>query len=274
MALTFGPDAARYWIAGQGRSVARPFNLRWLLPALCRNSERRWWAVWLISWPLAAAGCIAWAHASGASWGVSVAAAALLLALPGVLGPQVARPVGVDLPALALGLLAAAAFASGQRVLGIALVLVAANVRETVPVAVALWCWSPLPLVGLIVPALVAMWRRPELDEITAQPLLRRIHEHPIRSALEHHRGHWRDAWHMVAPWGATVAALLAVTPQLVVTLIVAHLQLLVATDEVRLTQTLAGPVVALAAAQVFPLHWLPLVVILHFVWWRKPLMV
>jgi len=203
--------------------------------------------------------------------GVSVAAAALLLALPGVLGPAVARPVGVDLPALALGLTAAACFANHQPAAGVAVVLVAASVRETAPVAVALWCWSPLPLVGLVVPAIAALVRRPQLDNVTAQPLLRHVHEHPVRSALEHHRGAWRDAWQTVAPWGATLAALLNVTPQLVATLVVAHAQLLVATDNVRLTQTLAGPVVALAAAQVIPPHWLPLVVVLHAVWWRRP---
>lgn len=212
-----------------------------------------------------------WAHGRGASWGVSAAAAALLLALPGVLGPQVARPVGVDLPALTLGLVAAACFANHQPLAGVAVVLLAANVRETVPVAVALWCWSPLPLVGLVVPAVVTLVRKPDLDAVTAQPVLRHVYDHPVRSAFEHHRGAWRDAWQMVAPWGATLASLLALTPQLVVTVVVAHLQLLVATDNVRLTQTLAGPVVALAAAEVFPPQWLPLVVVVHAVWWRPP---
>lgn len=272
--MRLGPDAARYWLAGNGTPVARPFNLRWLLPTVCRQHVRRWWAVWSVSWPLAAAAAVLWAHGRGASWGVSAAAAALLLALPGVLGPKVARPVGVDLPALALGLTAAACFANHLPAAGVLVVLVAASVRETAPVAVALWCWSPLPLVGLVVPAVTALVRRPQLDEVTAQPLLRHVHEHPVRSALEHHRGAWRDAWQTVAPWGATLASLLALTPQVVVTVVVAHLQLLVATDNVRLTQTLAGPVVALAAAQVFPPHWLPLVVVLHAAWWRQPVLV
>lgn len=268
---TLGPDASRYWLAGDGAPVARPFNLRWLLPALCRQELRRWWAVWLLSWPLAAAGCIWWAHGRGAPWGVSVAAAALLLALPGILGPEVARPVGVDLPALALGLVAAACFTNHQPVAGVVVVLLAANVRETVPVAVALWAWSPLPLVGLVVPLVVQLVRRPQLDAVTAQPLLRHVYEHPVRSAVEHHRGMWRDAWQTVAPWGVTLAALLNLTPQVVATVVVAHLQLLVATDNVRLTQTLAGPVVAVAAAEVIPPQWLPLVVVLHVVWWRPP---
>lgn len=269
-----GPDAARYWLAGGGRRVARPFNLRWLLPRLCGQDVRRWWAVWAVSWPVAAAGCVWWAHGTGAPAGVAVAAAALLLALPGVQGPPVSVPVQVDLPALALGLVAAGCFANGLPALGVVVVLVAASVRETAPVAVALWCWSPLPLVGLVVPLVAQLALRPELDNVTAQPLLRHVHEHPFRSALEHHRGQWRDAWRMVAPWGATLAALLAVTPQLAVTLAVAHAPLAFSTDNVRITQPLAGPVVALAAARVLPPQWLPLAVVAHAVWWRSPVLV
>lgn len=272
--MRLGPDASRYWLAGGGDRVARPFNLRWLLPALCGQHARRWWAVWLLSWPVAAVGCVWWAHGTGAPVGVSVAAAALLLALPGVQGPPISTPVQVDLPALALGLVTAACFTNHLPVAGMAVVVVAACIRETAPVAVALWAWSPLPLVGLVVPLVAQLALRPQLDAVTAQPLLRHVHEHPFRSALEHHRGMWRDAWQMVAPWGATLAALLAVTPQLVLTLVVAHAPLAFSTDNVRITQPLAGPVVALAAAQVFPPHWLPLVVVLHAVWWRKPTLV
>lgn len=51
----------------------------------------------------------------------------------------------------------------------------------------------------------------------------------------------------------------------------VGHTQVLVATDTVRLLHTSVGPVVALAAAQVIPVHWLPLVMALHVFWWRSP---
>ena len=52
--LRLGPDSARYMLAGGGHAVARPFNLRWFLPTVCRNSAKRWWLAWALSWPIAA----------------------------------------------------------------------------------------------------------------------------------------------------------------------------------------------------------------------------
>jgi hypothetical protein len=153
----------------------------------------------------------------------------------------------------------------------IAVTVLAATMKETSPVWVALWCWSPWPLLALAAPALAAVVRRPQMDEVTAHPNLRRVHDHPVRSAIEHRHGRWRDAWLMVAPWGATLAALVAPDRQTIATLAVAHGQLLVATDTVRLLATTAGPVVALAAAETYPAAWLPLVVVAHVAWWRQP---
>ena len=90
-----------------------------------------------------------------------------------------------------------------------------------------------MPLVGLVVVVLTALIRHPGMDPVTAQnPVLRHVHDHPIRSAMEHHRGRWRDAWLMVAPWGVTLAALLDPSPALIVALIIAYAQLLVATND------------------------------------------
>ena len=111
--VRLGPDAARYWLAGQGVRVVAPFNLRWLLPAVCRNDPRRWQAVWLVSWPLLASGAVFWARGMGADWWPALAAAAFLVALPGIWGPVSVRPVGVDLPAMALSIWAAGFWVHG-----------------------------------------------------------------------------------------------------------------------------------------------------------------
>jgi len=179
--------------------------------------------------------------------------------------------VQVDLPAMAVGLLAAACWVHGWPVPAFVLTAAAAAMKESSPVWVALWCWSPWPLLALAVPAVSSLVRKPELDAVTARPLLRHVHDHPVRSALEHHAGRWRDAWLWVAPWGVTVAALVPPNVQTVVTLGVAHAQMLVATDTVRLLATTAGPVMALAAAQHIPVNWLLLAVVVNLVWWRKP---
>lgn len=269
--VRLGPDAARYILAGDGDSVAFPFNLRVLWPTLCEDSLKRWRILWLASWPVLAAGAVLWATAEGASTVQALAAAAFLLALPGVWGPISVRPVGVDLPTMALAIWSAAAFAHGWTVLGVVIALVATFGKEHAPVWIALWAWTPWALVALAVVPFVYLINRPAMDSVTATPLLRDVHDHPIRQSIEHHRGQWRNAWFMVAPWGVTLAALYDPSPWVLVALAVAYGQLIVATDTVRLYQSVAGPVMALAAALVIPTPWLLLAVAVHVVWWRDP---
>ena len=268
--VRLGPDAARYWLAGQGKRVAAPFNLRWLLPAVCRNEVRRWWIVWFASWPLLAAGAVFWAHAMGADWWAALAAAAFLVALPGVWGPVSVRPVGVDLPAMALSIWAAGFWVHGWWGPALVALALATYVKEVSPIWVALWAWALWPLAALVIPLVTWFVIRPQLDEVTkSNPTLLRVHEHPIRSSLEHHRGQWRNAWFMVAPWGVCLAALYRPSVQVIVALLFAYGLLLVVTDTVRIYQSAAGPVMALAAAQTIPPQWLLLAVVVHVVWWR-----
>ncbi len=274
MRSAIGPDAARYLLAGDGHRVVAPFNVRWLLPTVCRTSMRRWWVVWFASWPLLASGAALWARLSGFDWVQAAAVAVLLVALPGVLQPVSTHPVGVDLPAMALSMWSAVCFAAGQPIVGLAVAVVAVGVKEQAAVWVALWAWSPLPLLALAAVAVAYLVRRPTLDRVTSSnPTLRAVHDHPVRTALEHRQqqGGWRNAWLMVAPWGVTLAALLDPSPWLIAAVVVAYLQLLVATDVVRLYQVVAGPVVCLAAAQVIPTQWLLLAVVVHVVFWRPP---
>ena len=264
-----GPDAKRYLIAGAGQPVAKPFHLRWFLPWMCGDDVRRWWGVWWSSWPLLAVSMCVLGWLSSGSWWVGAAAAALVCTLPGVYGPSVVRPVGVDLPAMALTVAGVVGIHLGgvAVVPGLVLIGVAAAVKESSPVWAACLAWSPLPLAMLAVPLVAHLVRKPGMDPVTLQ--FKHIHDHPVRSAWAFHADQWRDAWLMVAPWGACVAALYAPSWQVAVVLVLAYAQLLVATDTVRLYQTAAGPTLALVAASVVPLPWLALVVALHVCWWR-----
>lgn len=269
--MSLGPDAARYLLAGSGQPVARPFNLRWLLPAICRDRLRWWWVVWGLSWVLLGLGQFWLASTAGLALVASVAASVALLAMPGVLGPAVVRPVGVDLPAMALAVLAAAAWRSDLWWLAIGLLIVASCIKETTPVWAALWAWTPLLLPVLLVPAITGLVRRPQIDPVTNQPHLRMVHDHPVRTALAAHSGRWRDARLWLEPWGPLLLALGSLDLQTATTLVMAHLQVLVATDTVRLVQTAAGPVVAIAAMRTVPVVWTPAVAILCVFWWRNP---
>lgn len=263
-----GPDAARYWHAGGGGSVPRPFHVRWLLPSICGQDERRWWIVCAGGWLLTAVGMFAWV-AQVADWRVAVAASVLLLGLPGILGPNAVTPVGVDIVATGLVVCGVAAVHADVWWVAAALFGVAASVKESSPVWASLWLWSWVPLLALAVPMVVASIVSAGPDP--TGPKGQWIADHPIKSALMFHRGRWRDGWLLVAPWGATLAALVAPSWPLVVALAVAHLQLLVATDTVRIVAHAAGPVMALTAAQTIPAEWLLLACVLHVWWFRLP---
>jgi len=264
-----GPDARRYLLMVDGTPVVMPFQLRWLLPAVCRGSFTRWWVVWLLSFPLAAAGMVWWAVAAGHGWAAGAAAGVLLVGLSGLLG---VKPVETALPSMALGVLSAAAFAQGWWPLGLAFAVLAATIRESAPVWIFLWVWNPIALAALAAPAFRWVLHRPHMDEVTAgSGVLCQVHDHPVWQALVHQDGRWRDAYLVVVPWGVTIAALYRPSWQLGVLLAVTYAQLLVTTDYTRLLHTAAGPAMALGAAVVIPVEWLALAVLVHVVWWRPP---
>lgn len=271
--IRLGPDSARYMIAGQGVPVARPFNLRWLLPTLCRNSAKRWWLAWALSWPIAAAGMAWWGFETGLVWQQFIAAPVLVLSLAGVWAPSVCRPVSVDLPAMAVSIVAVAALQAGWWPLALVLILAAASIKESAPVFAAVWAWHPILLVGLLVPVVVSLVRKPSMDEITGGAMngvLKHVHDHPIRASWEHHVGKWRDP-RMVVQWGACLAAFVEPSLRVVAVTAVAYAQLIVATDTYRLVHTAAGPLLALVAVQVIPLPWLALACAVSCVWWITP---
>lgn len=269
MTVRLGPDASRYWLAAGGQPVARPFHLRWLLPAVCGQRIRAWWVVWACSWPLLAGGVFLMGSHLG--WQRALLAAVLCVGLPGVWGPAVVRPVGVDLPAMALTAMGVGLAAHGWWAPAVLLVALAAGVKETAPLWAALWAWNPIFLTVYLTLIPIVVFAQPAIDQVTAQPHLREIHDHPIRTAWAAHAGRWRDAWLWVAPWGVCLAALREPTWPLAAILAVAHLQVLVATDTVRLTHTAAGPAVAVAAASVLPPGWLLMAAVAHVWWWRQP---
>lgn len=266
--MRVGPDAARYLYAADGGEVPRPFHLRWLLPTLCGTDVKRWWIAWSTGWVLAVAGMFGLVVAGG-PWQVAAGSTALLLGLPGFLGPTVTIPVGVDIPATGLALCGAALCAHDVWWVGVAVIALSAAIRETTPVWTAVWLWSPLPLLALAAPVLAAWFRPTGPDPLGDK--FQWIADHPIKSALDAHQGRWRDGWLMVAPWGVCLVGLVSPSWPLMVALILAYGQLLVATDTVRLLHHGAGVPLAVAAAQIIPTDWLLLAVVVHVAWWRKP---
>ncbi len=247
---------------GTGRRAPRPFHFRWLIPYLCKDSAFRW--VWCSRTATIATafGVYALAHQYGADWRPCLAAGLLWAGLPSVRFAFV-YPVLVDMPTVAVAVWSAVAFNYNPAV-GLVAAILAGCVNERAPVFAALFAWSPLPLIGLAAPALRLLYK-PGPDPL---PDHKPILEHPFRSSLKYHAGQWRDPLVMVAPWGGALAALGALDVQVSLALAVGYLQLLCATDSVRLYQQVA-PIVCVAAALVVPTAWLPVLIV---VTWFNPL--
>ena len=263
-----GPDAQSYLLLAGGDPVVRPFHLRWFLPWLCGRDAEAWWLVWWLSWPLAAIGFGMWRFYAGDQPIVIAAGVVLLLGLPGVLGPPAVIPVGVDLPAMAVALVGVGCLEAGVWPAALVFFVLAATIKESMPVWAALWVWSPLPLLALVAPA-IRYWKVKPAVESKLGVEFTMIARHPVRTAWLAHQGRWRDGWLMVAPWGVCLVALVGLDWRVAVVIVVAYAQLLVATDTVRLVQVAAGPAVAAAAANVIPVEWIVPALIAHVMWWR-----
>ena len=259
------PDGTRYLAMGRGRPAPKPFHLRWLMPWLCRDVYRRWMTATAVSWILAAIGTAFLAD----GWERGVAAAVMFAALPGM-RCLLRCPVTVDLPALACAVWAAVAWGHGLSAVAVLLVVVGAACKESAPVFAALFAWTPVLLVGLVVVAIRwAFWRPCAVahDPMRAFPSNTShaehawILEHPFAAGWKYHRQKLFDGLTMVTPWGAAIVALAGLDVQLGVLLLVAYGQLAVATDSVRLYQW-AAPLMCVVACTVVPVAWLPVLVV------------
>jgi hypothetical protein len=246
------PDGARYLAAAEKR-VARPFHYRWLLPRLLGTDDRKWkWTNHAALWA-----CLPLAYLFAGSGWRGVAAAGLVMGLNGVWHFNRRFVVLVDATGMMLALASAVAFQHGLWPVCVALALLGGCVRETAPVFAALYAWNPLPLIGLLAPAVRHLQRQGDdvLDGENAWVLA-----HPVLASRKYHAGIPRA--HYVLPWGASLVALANVSPQLAAVVAVAYAQCLVATDTVRLYMW-SWPVVVAAAVHAVPLSWLPVVVAL-----------
>lgn len=246
------PDGYRYL---KRTNLPAPFHLRWLIPWLCRDESTRWNAA-------------AWAGFTGlvvGTWGLvggwaGVAAAALVAVLPSVRF-GLAHRVLVDLPALGLATLAAAAWVNGWTIPALVLAVLAGMSKETAPVFAAIFAWSPFLLIGLVAPMMIDALRTRGGDDLGEHHAW--ILAHPVQASRKYHAGYLTTLDpRLVLPWGACVVALASPSWQLAAVLVAAYAQLTVATDTVRLYQW-AAPAVAVAAVTAVPPVWWPVLIIL-----------
>jgi hypothetical protein len=263
VAEAVSPDGHRYRALGRGERVSMPFALRWLLPRICGESMARWRASALLHLaalpPLMTVWLGHWLHDER----LQVVGALLVCGLSGIWRITLRWPVLVDAPAMTWAVASAIAFQHNVPLLGIGLALVTGCIKESAPVFAACYGWTFLALIGLIAPLIRALTARVGTD-LMGQPHVTR---QPVAASRVHHLGKWFDARAMILPWGAGILAALVtdqrIIPILVVTVILAYGQVLVATDTARLYQW-AGPPVILAAMSVLPPRWAFLALLAH----------
>ena len=167
------------------------------LPWVCGTSETRWRVASFGGMVMATGliGALAWQH--GATGTQAAFAAALFLGLPWVRFCTDC-PVLVDMPGLALALLAAVLVPVNGYLCGAAL-FAAAMVSEKAPIWAAVFAWNPALLVGLLVPLAFRLALKP--GPIAGDDRFVATISHPLRTALETHAGLWRNPFVMVLPW-------------------------------------------------------------------------
>lgn len=231
--MNLSPDGHYYLAAARGETVPSPYSRRWLLPEMLGSDPKHWAALTyfsLLLTPLAA-------YWYTDSW----KAAALLCALPGVWRCSLRFPVLVDAPSFTLTLMTAAAVPH-HPILGALLSVLSGGMKESNPLFAALWSCSPIPLFGIFGSSWLSKSAPPNAPWL----------EHPVQEALRLRAAIGLDASLYLRPFGAALLGLSVMTPQMAITLLVAHAQLFMAQDTIRLA-VWAAPVLVIPAVAAIP---------------------
>lgn len=272
------PDGTRYILAAEGNKVSRPFHYRWLLPRLLGVMPQAWIRTTDAFALLLGPAVYFYAAARGHGGWKGIFAAGLAVGCSGIVAFNRRWPVLVDLPALVITILSAACWYEHWYVPAVALVLVAASIKESSPVFAAAFAWSPWLLFGLLAPLVRHFQRREEVPADLAQmgydgvgrPIVTgsapdwRLRD-VVRGAFDYRKAYPLAVY--VLPWGVLLLGFGHISWQLATVLALAYGQLVIATDCVRLYQW-AVPTLAVAAAGAVDARWYLLLLLLH---WSNP---
>ncbi len=258
------PDSHRYFAAGGGERLHKPFHLRWLLPFVCRQSPRLWKWVTGGAMVLLPVMMSVYLYEQGVEPKKCLVGACLLLGLPGIIRMNALAEYLLDGTALLFMLTSATCFLAGNVPLGIAFSCLGGMTKESTPIFAALACWNPLALLGFVPVIAAALIRKPNpVDMLGGEVIL----SHPFQTGIQFHRGRWFSLEFMLLPFGVCILGLMHLSVPLIVMIVVSYAQLLVATDSVRLYQW-CFPLLILATVQVLPLEYSAIAIVMH---WLNP---
>ncbi len=251
---TITPDGWRYMAMARGEGAPKPYHYRWLLPTALGTDERKWTWTSRVS-VLAMLPAMRWMTGR---WAPGL----FVFGLDGVWGMARKYPTVVDPFAMLAAIAAGAATRRRRWVAAIVLSLVAGAAKETAPVFAALYAGNPLPLVGMVSPAVMAT--RPEGPDVTDDFSHSAVIA-PFESAWWVRQGKAFDWRLWIAPFGALVAGVNG-DPRTLATVAAAYGQTVAAVDTTRLVQW-AWPVLADNTVNTFGDRW-PVALVAH---WFNP---
>lgn len=250
------PDGNYYIKMARRERVPVPFSLRPLLPFLLRERMLAWRIVGAAS--LVATSLIVYQLAieHGLDPIRALFASVLFVGLP-LFRINTTLPVLVDAPAIALAGASALCAVQGHVLLAVAVALLGAGVKEQAPLFAALAAWSAWPLIALVVPVSLYLFRKhAKADHGNLQ--------HPLAYARGKQAPRLLSLLHQVAPWGVCLAVLWApFQPAVWASIAVAYALTFTAADSTRVYQWAALPV-CVAAAAVVPSGWLVPAAVVH----------
>lgn len=237
------PDSLRY---SAGINQHYPFNIR-----LLRLPDKLWDFVrffTVVTLPLLTYYYLI-PFTTQAFWG-----GLLVCGLSGVFHQNIKGYKLIDSTAIWLGLMSAIMFRYSL-LLGLLFLILASLTKETMPVFIALWSMSFIPLVGFIVPAVVYILNPPAEND-----LLGKEHEnfltHPFEAFKQYHLKGFLHPIYFLS-WGICASALFYTGEYwqwILAGVLISYAQLLVATDRVRLFQY-SFPLVLIATCNVIELN-------------------
>jgi hypothetical protein len=264
------PDSQRYWHAGGGNRLYGQFNLRWLLPFICRQNEKVWEAVTQGSVILLAPALYFYLVSFGLSVEQGLLGSALVCGLSGVYIMNYIGKYLNDATGMLFMLLSAGSFYSGYWELSILFSAVGSCVKESVFVYSAIAGMNPLALLGGVVVLIRKLFWKPASNDLLGD-WNHEILDHPFKTGWKWHKDTFTDWTLMLAPWGLVLLfGLVGMwnvnTLQIALMLGISYLTVFMATDTVRLYQW-AFPVVVASAVTVIPLEWsIPVILIQWFI--------
>lgn len=190
--------------------------------------------------------------------------ALLVLGLSGIYKQNVKGYKLIDGTAICFGLLSTICFNADWYIPALIFLILASLTKETMPVFIALWSMSFLPLIGFLTPLVIYLFNPPVKQDILGEGHQQWL-DNPFKAFKEYHIKNLLSPFYFLS-WGVCITAVLyqgEYWQWVLASVLIAYAQLLVATDRGRLFMY-SFPLAILATCLTIELNWLLILIHLY----------